>query len=173
MRPRGNTPGGPIRIQTTWAPRCGQVPLEIVTSATSEVPFYLRPLRREMEPTLTPKLATYVVVKDARGLIRFVEQAIGGKLSFESSDADGRLAHAEVRIADGLLMVGEQPSGRDPFRAMLHLYVTDTDAAYGRAIAAGAASVREPGESGDGLRRGGVRDTWGNEWRFSSPVAPV
>jgi PhnB protein len=126
-----------------------------------------------MEPTLTPKLVPYLVAQDARGLIRFIEQAVGGKLSFEMSDAEGRLAHAEMKISDGLLMIGEKPVGRDSFPAMLHLYVSDSDAAYRRAIDAGATGVREPGDSGDGLRRGGVRDSWGNEWWFSSPAAPA
>jgi PhnB protein len=123
-----------------------------------------------MEPTLTPKLAPYLVAKDARGMIRFIEQAIGGKLSFESSDSNGQLAHAEVRIADGLVMVAERPTDRESVTAMLHLYVDDSNAAFRRAVDAGATKVREPVVSGDGLRRGGVRDPWGNEWWFSSPA---
>ena len=123
-----------------------------------------------MEPTLTPKLAPYIVAKDARGLIRFIERAIGGTLSFEISGPDGRLGHAEVRVADGLVMIGEAPSGREAFPSMLHLYVEDADVAYRQAVEAGGTSVREPGDSGDGLRRGGVRDAWGNEWWFSAPV---
>ncbi|MGA9840012.1 MAG: VOC family protein [Thermoplasmata archaeon] len=123
-----------------------------------------------MEPTLSPKLAPYVVARDARGLIRFIEQAIGGRLTFETADASGMLAHAEVRIADGLVMIGEKPSSGDPFPAMLHLYVDDARAAYRRALAAGAQGVREPRDSGDGLLRGGVRDSWGNQWWFSSPA---
>jgi PhnB protein len=123
-----------------------------------------------MEPTLTPKLAPYLVAKDARGMIRFIQQAIGGKLSFESSDSNGQLAHAEVRIADGLVMVAERPTDRESVTAMLHLYVDDSNAAFRRAVDAGATKVREPVVSGDGLRRGGVRDPWGNEWWFSSPA---
>lgn len=125
-----------------------------------------------MEPTLSPKLAPYLLANDARGLIRFIEQAIGGSLSFEVSDKDGRLVHAEVKIADGLVMIGEMPPGRDTFPAMLHLYVADSDASYRRAVAAGATSVREPSNSDDGLRRGGVRDAWENEWWFSAPSPP-
>ncbi len=123
-----------------------------------------------MEPTLAPKLAPCLVARDARVPIRFIEKAIGGKLSFELSDAEGRLAHAEVKIADGVVMIGEPPTGRSTFPAMLHLYVDDSDAAYRRALETGATAVREPGNSGDGLRRGGVRDPWGNEWWFSAPV---
>jgi PhnB protein len=123
-----------------------------------------------MEPTLSPKLAPYIVAKDARGLIRFIERGIGGKLSFEVSDPNGALAHAEVRIADGLVMIGEQPPGRDSFPSMIHLYVDDAHKAYQAALDAGAKSARVPGNSGDGLTRGGVRDSWGNEWWFSSPA---
>jgi PhnB protein len=126
-----------------------------------------------MEPTLSPKLAPYVVAEDARGLIRFIEKAIGGRLTYEVSDPEGRLGHAEVRIADGVLMIGEKPAGRDPFPAMLHLYVDDAHGAFRRALDAGAQSVREPADAGDGTHRGGVRDRWGNEWWFSSPGKPT
>jgi|HubBroStandDraft_1064217.scaffolds.fasta_scaffold12675_7 PhnB protein len=123
-----------------------------------------------MEPTLNPQLAPYLVAEDARGLIRFIEKGIGGRLSFEVADPKGGLVHAELKIADGVVMIGEKPAGRDRFPAMLHLYVTNSDAACRRAIDAGAVGVREPENSPDGLRRGGVRDGWGNEWWFSSPV---
>jgi PhnB protein len=125
-----------------------------------------------MEPTLTPKLAPYLAVHDAPGLIRFITDAIGGELTYETKDSSGRLAHAEVRIADGLVMIGEVPAGQRTFPGMIHLYVPDSDAACRRAIGGGATSVREPGNSGDGLRRGGVRDAWANEWWFSSPAPP-
>ena len=52
-----------------------------------------------MEPSLSPKLAPYLAVPDARGLIRFLEQALGGKVTFEAAGPDGRLVNAEVRIA--------------------------------------------------------------------------
>jgi PhnB protein len=124
-----------------------------------------------MAPTMTPKLAPYVVAKDARGLIRFIEHGIGGRLTYEVAGPDGGLAHAEVQIADGVLMIGEKPAGRDPFPSMLHLYVEDAVASHRRAIQAGATGVRDVADSGDGHRRGGVRDPWGNEWWFTSLTA--
>ena len=130
------------------------------------------PVRGKMEPTLSPKLAAYLVAQDARGLIRFIERAIGGRLSYEVVDPEGRLVHSEVQISDGYLMIGEKPFGRDAFPAMLHLYVEDALAAHRRAVEAGATNVREPAEAGDGSLRGGVRDSWGNEWWFTSMVNP-
>jgi PhnB protein len=126
-----------------------------------------------MQPTLTPKLAPYLSVSDARGLVKFIERGIGGTLTFHEQGPDGRLAHAEVQVADGLVMLSDTPSGRPSFPAMLHLYVPDSDEAYRRALAAGATSVRAPADAPDGLRRGGVRDPWGNEWWFSAPTRPA
>ena len=122
-----------------------------------------------MEPASTPKLAPYLIARDASGLARFIEKGIGGKPGFRVSDKDGKIGHLEMQIADSVVMLAEVPQGREPFPAMLHLYVTDTDAAYRRALEAGATSVREPTDSDDG-RRGGVRDAWGNEWWFTRPA---
>jgi PhnB protein len=123
-----------------------------------------------MEPTLTPRLAPCIVAGDAQALIEFIERGIGGKLSFQEVDRDGRLVHAEVQIEDGLVMMSEPPQGRSPFPAMLHLYVQNSDAAYRRALEAGATEVRPPADAPDGFRRGGVKDKWGNEWWFSSQI---
>jgi len=120
-----------------------------------------------MEPTRTPKLAPYLVVPDAGALIQFLEKGIGGTLTFRQPDAAGRVAHAEVRVADGVVMLGEAPAGHPPFPGMVHLYVPDADVAYRRALEAGASSVRAPERAPDGDRRGGVRDPWGNQWWFT------
>lgn len=120
-----------------------------------------------MDPTRSPKLAPYLVARDAAGLVRFIERAIGGAVTRREAGEDGRLVHVELRIADSLVMLGEAPPGSKPFPAMLHLYVPDADAAVARALEAGATSVRPPADTPDGTRRGGVRDAWGNEWWFT------
>ena len=122
-----------------------------------------------MKPIREPKLAPYLVVNDPEGLVRFLELALDGKLAFEHRGADGKLHHAEVRIADSLVMIGKAPPGRAQFPAMLHLYVPDADATYDRALKAGATSVRPPTIEPDGDKRGGVQDDWGNQWWFATP----
>jgi PhnB protein len=121
-----------------------------------------------MEPATTPKLAPYLVARNAAGLAQFIEKGIGGKAGFEQLDEDGKINHMEFRIADSVVMLADVPEDRSPFPAMIHLYVDDADVAFGRALKAGATSVREPTDAGDG-RRGGVRDAWGNEWWFTHP----
>lgn len=124
-----------------------------------------------MELMTSPRLAPYLAVRDAQGLARFIEEGIGGVAGFRELDPGGKVHHLEMRIADSVVMLADVPSGRTPFPAMMHLYVTDADAAYRRALAAGASSVREPSDAPDG-RRGGVRDAWGNEWWFTRPSPP-
>jgi len=121
-----------------------------------------------MEAARSPRLAPYLVVNDARGLVKFIEGTLDGKLGYHHDRPDGTLMHAEVRIADSLVMVADSPSGRDVFPAMIHLYVTDADASFERALKAGASEVQKPATAPDGDRRGGVQDKWGNQWWFTS-----
>ncbi|HZY69659.1 MAG TPA: VOC family protein [Thermoplasmata archaeon] len=123
-----------------------------------------------MEATRTPKLAPYLVVDDAREMIDFLEKGLGGTLTFESKGEDDRVHHAEVRIADSVVVLSEG-QGENRFSAMLHLYVDDADAAHRRAMTAGAKNVRAPEDQSDGDRRGGVQDRWGNQWWFTRPPA--
>jgi PhnB protein len=91
-----------------------------------------------MRPTLRPKLAPYLVVRDAPGLVGFLERALGGRVTYAEKDDDGGVHHAEMRIADSLMMRADVPPGRDPFPAVLHLYVPDVDAVYKKALKTGA-----------------------------------
>lgn len=61
--------------------------------------------------------------------------------------------------------------GTDPGRpAMIHIYFSDPDEAFARALAAGAEVVQQMTEKGDGDRRGGVRTPCGTEWFLSRQV---
>ena len=119
-----------------------------------------------MQPATTPKLAPYLLVQNAVGLARFIEEGVGGAPGFREMDPNGKVVHLEMRVADSVVMMADAPEGRPTFPAMLHLYVADADAAYERALRAGATSLRPPSDQTDG-RRGGVRDSWGNEWWFT------
>src|SRR5207247_3995744 len=70
------------------------------------------------------------------------------------------------RIGNSMIMIGEVGSeGAVPFRpAEFHVYVEDVDAAFQRALAAGAISLGEPADRPYGERAGFVRDAFGNHW---------
>jgi uncharacterized glyoxalase superfamily protein PhnB len=57
--------------------------------------------------------------------------------------------------------------------AMVHVYVEDVDAAYRRALDAGAEPLREPADQFYGDRSAGVRDAGGNLWWIATHVEDV
>jgi PhnB protein len=135
----------------------------MTTTATAPV--------REGFRTVTP----YITVPEGDKLIEFVKHTFGAEEMFRSSPPGG--FHAEIRIGDSNLMIGSGEAVRGHERiGAFHVYVPDCDAAYGRAIAAGAESMGEPADRPYGERSGFVRDFAGNYWyiatRFASNVAP-
>jgi len=119
--------------------------------------------------TVTP----YLIVPDAAGQIVFLERAFDAKEVGRFPGPDGRIMHAEVRIGDSVVMMGEVAGARKPMPAVLHVYALDTDALYKRALQAGATSIREPADQFYGDRSAGVRDAAGNEWWIATHIEDV
>jgi PhnB protein len=120
--------------------------------------------------TVTPYL-----IADGGGerLIAFIVDVLDGTEIMRMPGPDGRIAHAEMRIGDSVVMLADAPSPSEATTAMLHLYVPDTDATYRRALATGATSLREPTNEFYGDRMSGVRDAFGNQWYFATHVEDI
>ncbi|MGH7848003.1 MAG: VOC family protein [Candidatus Binatia bacterium] len=117
----------------------------------------------------------YLVVQGAARLIDFLKQAFDAQETFRMPTADGTIMHAEVKIGDSMLMMGEASEQWKPMPASMYLYVTDSDAVYKRALQAGATSIMEPADQFYGDRHGGVKDPSGNMWWIAThkeDVAP-
>jgi PhnB protein len=106
----------------------------------------------------------YLVVPGVAKLIDFLKQAFDATEIERMAKPDGSIMHAEVRIGDSVVMMGEAGGKFQPMPAMVYLYVDDTDASYRRALQAGATSVMEPADQFYGDRNAGVRDPSGNMW---------
>lgn len=106
--------------------------------------------------------------------LEWFERALGLQTVLSVPDEHGGLAHAEMRYGDDWLMaasgngaIKDQPPGA----ASLYLTVAtdeEVDAAYERAIAAGATSFLKPVDQDYGGRGATVRDPEGNYWSFGS-----
>jgi PhnB protein len=118
--------------------------------------------------TVTP----FLKVADAAKQIEFLQKAFAAQITFRMNGPDGSLIHAEAKIGDSMVMIGQAPPGQE-MRSMINLYVPDTDASYHSAIAAGATSIREPADQFYGDRSGGVRDICGNEWWMATHIEDV
>ena len=119
--------------------------------------------------TVTP----YLVVADAEAQIDFLKKAFGAEETFRHKDDKGRVSHAEVRVGNSMLMIGQARDQWTPKPAMFYLYVEDVDAVYKRAVEAGGKSIHEPTNQAYGDRSGGVEDSLGNQWWVATHVEDV
>jgi PhnB protein len=113
----------------------------------------------------------YIVVDGASKLIDFLKRAFGAVVVSSMEQPDGTVAHAEVRIGDSMIMLGQANQKWPAMPSALYLYVPDTDATYRQALQAGAKSIMEPADQFYGDRNGGVQDAFGNYWWIGTRVA--
>ena len=113
-------------------------------------------------------VAPYLLVKDAGKTIAFLEKVFGARPLRTHTGPDGRCHHAEVRIDDTVVMMGESPEGAMP--AHVHIYVPDVDATYRKAMEAGATPVQAPVKKEDRDKRGGFQDAGGTTWWVGTQV---
>jgi PhnB protein len=119
----------------------------------------------------------YIVVPGVAKLIDFLTQVFQATERERFSRPDGAIMHAEVKIGDSIVMMGEPPETGESWQvarpAVFHVYIEDVDAAYRRAIQAGATSLREPSNQFYGDRTGGVQDASGNQWWIATHIEDV
>ena len=126
----------------------------------------MKPVTSKVKPaperyhSVTP----YLVVQGVPKLLEFLKQTFNSTELERVPRPDGTISHAEVRIGDSVVMMGEANAQSKPMPAMLYVYVEDVDAVYKRALQAGAKPVRELKDEFYGDRAGGVADPVGNQW---------
>jgi len=135
--------------------------MQSVTSKVKPIP--------EGYHSLTP----VVVVEGAPGLIDFLKQVFNAEEEEVYKGPDGRVIHAELRIGDSVLMISDSNPQFPALPAMANVYTEDVDAAYQRALKAGATSLREPSNQFYGDRTAGIKDVYGNQWWIATHVEDV
>ena len=108
--------------------------------------------------------------RGAARLIEFMKAAFAAEEMAVYHDADGRLAHGVVRLGASVIEMGEAHGEWGPMPTMFYAYVDDVDAAYQRALAAGATSIEAPALQPYGERRAAVRDPFDNQWYLAAPA---
>ncbi len=118
--------------------------------------------------TVTP----YLVVEGANGLIEFAKKTFGAEETVRMDGPNGTVGHAELRIGDSIVMLGDAGPDNPARSAALVLYVNDCDATYRKALEAGAAKDMEPEDQFYGDRRGGV-NAFGVSWWVHTHIEDV
>lgn len=127
--------------------------------------------------TLTPHL----VVKGAAEALDFYRRAFGAVELFRFQDPGGQVMHAEIRIGDSIVMLCEEcpdRGARGPLAiggtpVTLSLYVKNADAAFAKAVEAGAAARLPVADMFWGDRYGQVVDPFGHVWSIATHVKDV
>jgi PhnB protein len=116
--------------------------------------------------TLTP----YLIVPDANAELEFLRSAFGAVETLCHRNEQGGVMHAEMRIGDSLIMLGQSSAQWKPLSGALYVWVEDVDATYARALAAGARSESAPEDKPYGHRNAGVVDRNAITWWIAAPV---
>lgn len=119
--------------------------------------------------TVTPRL----VVGDGAAAIDFYREAFGAvELGERFTDPGGAVIHAELRIGDSVVMITEEHTDAESrvggVSAIMATYWEDVDAAWARALAAGAEVMYALEDHFYGERGGRLRDPFGQQWMLSA-----
>jgi PhnB protein len=106
----------------------------------------------------------------AEPVIAFLKRAFDAEEIARYASADGIIHHAELRVGDSGVEMGEAHGPYQPMKSMFYLYVPDADTVYRRALDAGAKSVQEPADQPYGDRNAAVLDAFGNTWYIATHV---
>ena len=122
----------------------------------------------------------YLVVDGAAAAIDWYRRALGATEIMRMPMGD-RIGHAEIRIGDSVIMLSDEwpdmnllgPKTRGGVTASLMIYVPDVDAAFARAIDAGATEERAVADQFYGDRSGTLVDPFGHRWMISTHIEDV
>src|SRR2546428_14114406 len=126
----------------------------------------MKPVTTKVKPVPEryPPVTPFLVVEGVPKLLEFLQKAFNSTELERVPRPDGTISHAEVRIGDSVVMMGEANAQSKPMPTMLYVYVEDVDAVYKRALQAGAKPVKEFNDDFYGEQAGRVADTAGKQW---------
>ena len=127
--------------------------------------------------TLTPHLT----VRDADKALEFYKNALGAEILNVARMPDGKVLHASLRIGDSMLMLNDEfpeMGGLSPLSTggtgvTIHIYTEDVDAAFNRAVSAGAQVKMPLMDQFWGDRYGMVADPFGHNWSLATHIKDI
>ena len=137
------------------------------------------------------RISAHLIVRSLEKAIDFYRRAFGAEVLYRSVlPPDGRTLHAQLRVADSVVLLSEENMGmseetyarfetgvrtRSPetlrgSSVILELYVDDVDAAFQRAIEAGARPKIAVANAFYGDRYGQIVDPYGHVWALATAL---
>ncbi|MCV9966068.1 VOC family protein [Pararhizobium sp. BT-229] len=134
--------------------------------------------------TNIPALQPHICVKGGLDAIAFYEKAFGAKNTFHQMADDGkRVMHANLAIYGGEVMLHDEfpefgmsisaPPTIGGTCFAINVNLSDpkaVDAAFAKAVAAGASPLMEPSDTFWGARYARITDPFGHIWAFNAAL---
>lgn len=126
------------------------------------------------ETTTVNGVFAIVPYEKPREAIAWLERAFGAvATAVYPPDPDQPLAHVEVRVGNGLVMINDADrTDGSPFAlpgpVLVYVVVDDPDGLHDRAVAAGVEIVMGLTDQDYGSREFAARDPHGNVWSFGT-----
>lgn len=123
-------------------------------------------------------ITPFMTVKDCARAVEFYKQAFGAEDRGMAKGPDGKVMHAEIKIGDSIIMLSDEfpdygvlaPQSAGNTSMGLHIYVADVDAAFDRAVKAGAKVEMPVMDQFWGDRYGKLKDPFGHKWSIATHV---
>jgi PhnB protein len=127
--------------------------------------------------TATP----YLIIGGAAEAIEFYRHVFGATELFRMPGPDDRIAHAEIKIGDSVIMLADEvldmgyrsPRTLGGSSITLLVYVDNVDTVFRRAVDAGALALRPVENQFYGDRSGTLEDPFGHIWTVATHVEDV
>jgi PhnB protein len=130
--------------------------------------------------TATP----YLTLSNTAAALDFYKRAFGAQVVTRMDGPNGKVAHAEMKIGDSMIMLGDEMPGmgnRSPqslggTTGGVMLYVDNADTVFNQAVAAGAQVETPLADMFWGDRYGKLKDPFGHSWSVGThqeDVAPA
>lgn len=126
-------------------------------------------------------LTPHLTIKGAAAALDFYAKAFGAKTRMRMEGPGGFIMHAEMQIGPCSFMLGDEtpgcmtpsPATLNGTASSLYLYVKDVDAAFAKAVAAGATGMMPPTDMFYGDRMCSLKDPFGHFWSLATHFEDV
>lgn len=128
-------------------------------------------MNKEFKPAGYNSVSPYFIIDGAEKFMSLMTELFNATELRRYDMPDGSIMHAEMKIDDSVIMLGNSSEQYPPVTVVMHVYVQNVDEVFEKAIRLGCVSIEAPKErEGDPDRRGTFKDFAGNLWSIGTQL---
>ncbi len=121
------------------------------------------------KPNNYNSVSPYFMVDDANRMVKLLTAIFDAKICRRYDKPDGKIMHIELRVDDSIIMLSDSTAQYPANKYWMHVYVSNVDDTFKKAIKSGCEIVDEPHvKENDPDKRGTFKDFAGNMWSVAT-----